>query len=105
MVETMITERGKQHKEKMNLLKDLVSGDNCKETPQTTDPVDLFFQSIAQTVKKFAPKRISEAKSKIMSLVSEMEMQNIDEMQNNISYVDEMNYDEMNYDEIQNTAE
>jgi len=35
--------------------------------------VDLFFKSIAETVKKFPKKGISEAKLKVLTLVSELE--------------------------------
>lgn len=37
------------------------------------DDVDLFFKSIAETVKKFSKKGISEAKLKVLTLVSELE--------------------------------
>jgi len=37
------------------------------------DDVDLFFKSITETVKKFPRKGISEAKLKVLTLVSELE--------------------------------
>lgn len=80
MIETMITERQKRHKDKMDLLEKVIS---VPKPSASSDHVDLFFQSITQTVKQFAPKRISEVQLKIMTLVSEMEIQNIDEMQMN----------------------
>lgn len=67
--------------DKMDLIKKFISVP--EPASASTDHIDLFFQSIAQSVKVFAPKRISEVKLKIMALVSEMEIQDIDEMQLN----------------------
>lgn len=50
---------------------------NRKETPQqvqnTTTDVDIFFQSMATTVKKFSPYNQANAKAKVFSIISEME--------------------------------
>lgn len=49
--------------------------DQIMETPEHTDEIDLFFQSMAATVKKFNPRMKTEAKMKVFNLIAQMEMQ------------------------------
>lgn len=56
------------------LMKYIVESD--KES-KTNDPIDLFFQSVAATVKKFSPYYQNMCKTKVFSIVSELEMTQI----------------------------
>ena len=41
------------------------------------DPIDIFFESIAATVKQFTPELKIKAKTDVFRIVSELEVQNI----------------------------
>lgn len=42
--------------------------------PEEVDDIDLFFKTMAATVKKFEPEDRTEVKMKIFSIVTEMEI-------------------------------
>jgi hypothetical protein len=46
-----------------------------QQKEKSHDPIDLFFESIAGIVKQFSPYYQNSCKSKIFSIVSELEMQ------------------------------
>lgn len=48
-----------------------------KKEEKSPDPTDLFFQSIAATIKRFTPYHQSLCKSKVFAVVSEIEMKEI----------------------------
>lgn len=53
------------------------SAENNKKEEKLPDPTDLFFQSIAATIKRFTPYHQSLCKSRVFAVVSEIEMKEI----------------------------
>lgn len=60
------------------LMKYLLEGNSQKEA-KPMDPLDLFFQSMAATVKTFSPYHQNLCKTKVFSIVSGFEMKQIAE--------------------------
>lgn len=74
VLETINQNRDARHKEKMAVLQDLVKSSVDKQ-PTQPDSVDLFMQSIAETVKEFPKNKISMVKMKFLEIVSAVEEQ------------------------------
>ncbi|KAF0691301.1 Uncharacterized protein FWK35_00034967, partial [Aphis craccivora] len=63
----------KRTKERDTLFANIHDSQQEKILNTKDDDVDLFFKSIAEIVKKFPKKGISEAKLKVLSLISQLE--------------------------------
>lgn len=64
--------RSDEQSEKVEILKKRrISGDD------DSDPVLIFFKSMALTVRHLEPELIVEAKSRILAIVSELEMKSL----------------------------
>lgn len=61
----------KRSKDKDTVINDIRSKNVMNS--YTDDDVDLFFRSIAETVKRFSKKGIIESKLKVLNLISELE--------------------------------
>lgn len=59
------------------LMKYLVEN-NSENKEKPTDPIDLFFQSMASTVKTFSPYYKNICKTQVLSIVSDLEMKQLD---------------------------
>jgi hypothetical protein len=59
------------------LMKYLVQSDKERQAEPPVDPIDMFFKSIAATVKMFSPYHQNICKSRIFAIVSEVEMTEI----------------------------
>lgn len=57
--------------ERSKILNNLLTNQNTKSLKE--HPVDLFFQSMAEVVKKFPPQINTEARLKVCQVVSELE--------------------------------
>jgi len=65
----------KRSKERNEMLSNIQAQNNllASQNPQQEDEVDVFFKSIAMTVKKLPSRAINEAKLRVLTMVNEME--------------------------------
>jgi len=56
--------------------------DKPKEQPKDQHPIDVFFQSMAMTVKQFSPANQIKARMEICQIVSQLELDEINKTQN-----------------------
>jgi len=59
------------------IMKYLVESDKKRQAETPVDPIDVFFKSIAATVKTFSPYHQNICKSRIFAIVSEVELTEI----------------------------
>ncbi|KAJ8928436.1 hypothetical protein NQ314_019025 [Rhamnusium bicolor] len=70
----------KRSTERENLLKNI-----CGKNIEEEDAVLTFFKSLAMTVKSFPPELIVQAKSRVHHIISELELQSIQQSQSQFS--------------------
>ncbi|KAJ8941007.1 hypothetical protein NQ314_010516 [Rhamnusium bicolor] len=70
----------KRSTERENLLKNI-----CGKNIEEEDAVLTFFKSLAMTVKSFQPELIVQAKSRVHHIISELELQSIQQSQSQFS--------------------
>ncbi|KAJ8930160.1 hypothetical protein NQ314_017056 [Rhamnusium bicolor] len=70
----------KRSTERENLLKNI-----CGKNIEEEDAVLMFFKSLAMTVKSFPPELMVQAKSRVHHIISELELQSIQQSQSQVS--------------------
>lgn len=73
----------KRSKERTELMTQLIAKKNTDEY----DDVDHFFKSLALSVKKLPPQLISQAKLKMLTIVTELELQAADNHAHNVHII------------------
>ncbi|XP_063235276.1 transcription factor Adf-1-like [Bacillus rossius redtenbacheri] len=77
--EKMLDEIRKGREERGKILKDLLEN---RGQDRSQHPIDIFFQSMSETVKQFPPHLIAETRLKVCQVVSQMELRSLMEHQN-----------------------